>query len=131
MATIKDQGPTVEAREVDFSRLEASLAKAEVAPRPNSREMKDVWRHAEKSDLDVDEFDFNFSLDSANYPLGHLRSLQEVFDAVQHETHLANYRNFSNETNIECFEATESRRGMTIHDVFFVWLTSRRMAQFG
>lgn len=124
MAALKDQGCTVETTEVDFSRLEASLAKAEVAPRPNSREMKDVYRHARKSDLDVDEFDLNFSLDSGHYPLGHLRSLQEVFDAVQHDTHLANHRNFSNETNIECFEATESRGGMILSDMFVMWLTN-------
>lgn len=80
--------PTVELTEVPFSRLEASLAHAEIVPRPNSREMKDVYRHAQTSDPDVNELDFDFNLDSSHYPLGGLRSLQQVFDAVQHETHV-------------------------------------------
>jgi hypothetical protein len=100
--------PTVEVAEVPFSRLEASLAKAEIAPRPNSREMKDVYRHAQPSDMDVNELDFDFSLDSSHYPLGSLRSLQQVFDAVQHETHLSNHKNFSDQTLIECLEVSES-----------------------
>ena|SRR5436309_1252213 len=111
MAAVKDQIPIAEVGEVPFSRLEASLAKAEVAPRPNSREMNNVYRHAQASDLNVDELDFNFSLDSNRYPLGNIRSLQQVFDAVQYEAHIANYRNFSDKTLVECLEMNGSGGG--------------------
>lgn len=74
--------------------------------------MKDVSRHTEASDLDVDELKFNFSLDTGHYPLGDLRSLQEVFAAVQHEEHLANPKNFSSETQIECLDIREGDAGM-------------------
>ena len=116
MAAAKDQTPTAEVSEVPFSRLEASLAKAEVAPRPNSLEMKNVYRHAQASDLGVDELDFNFSLDSSHYPLGNLRSLQEVFDAVQHEAHLADHSNFSDQTVIECLEMNGSGGGTLLQE---------------
>ncbi|KAJ5760338.1 hypothetical protein N7520_007494, partial [Penicillium odoratum] len=87
-----------------FFRLEASLVNAAVEQRPNSRSKNDVDRHAEKSDLAVNELDFNFDLDTDNYPLGNLRSLQQVFDAVQYEHHLKNDHNFSPDTRIQCLK---------------------------
>ncbi|KAJ5127329.1 hypothetical protein N7448_008108 [Penicillium atrosanguineum] len=52
-----------------FSKLEASLAQTEVAQRPNSRAQNDVSRHAENSDLFVNELDFNYDLNTRHYPL--------------------------------------------------------------
>ncbi|KAF2835313.1 hypothetical protein M501DRAFT_962762 [Patellaria atrata CBS 101060] len=108
MSTSEKKGVDVQTSEITFSRLEASLAKAEVVPRPNSREMKDVNRHAKPEDIDVNELDFDYDLDSSHYPLGNVRSLQQVFSAVQHQQHLSKKENFSDYTAIECFSITSS-----------------------
>ncbi|KAI9733147.1 MAG: hypothetical protein M1834_003694 [Cirrosporium novae-zelandiae] len=110
MSLFKDQLSEFDGNET-FSRLEASLARAKVQPRPNSREMNDVARHAQAGDLDTNELDFNFSLDSSHYPLDDLWSIQDVFGAVQHEHHLANGNNFSNETAIHCLEVSGKGEG--------------------
>ncbi|GFF31040.1 hypothetical protein IFM58399_02756 [Aspergillus lentulus] len=91
-----------------FSRLEASFSQTKVLPRRNSIEMKDIFRHAQASDLEAKDLDFNFSLDRSNYPLGNLQSLQDVFPAVQHDMHLKNPRNFSDETDITCLDVNEN-----------------------
>ncbi|RHZ43094.1 uncharacterized protein CDV56_100823 [Aspergillus thermomutatus] len=70
--------------------------------------MNDTWRHAQASDLEAKDLDFNFDLDRSNYPLDNLQSLQDVFAAVQHDTHLKNPRNLSDETEIECLDVTEN-----------------------
>lgn len=70
--------------------------------------MKDIFRHAQASDLEAKDLDFNFSLDRSNYPLGSLQSLQDVFPAVQHDTHLKNPANFSDETDIMCLDVNEN-----------------------
>lgn len=93
-----------------FSRLEASLATAKVARRHNSIEMKDVNRHGGAEDANVNELDFNFSAASNCDGVGGLRSLQDVFTVVQYNHHLQNPRNFSEETQIQCFEAHETER---------------------
>lgn len=87
-----------------FSRLEAELVKTEVEQRPNSRAQNGVNRHAEESDLFVNELDFNFNLDEKHYPLDDLRSLQQVFDAVQCQQHLEKVENFSIGTQVECLD---------------------------
>lgn len=96
---------------IKFSRLEASLVNAAVEPRPNSRSQNDVDRHAQKSDLGVNELDFDFELDTNHYPLGNLRSLQQVFDAVQYNHHLRNGDNFSSETCIKCLTVDKQGGG--------------------
>ncbi|KAL3489033.1 hypothetical protein BJX62DRAFT_166112 [Aspergillus germanicus] len=88
-----------------ISRLEASFGHTKVKPRRNSVEMKDVFRHAKPDDLNVNDLDFDFSLDHDSYPLDTLESLQDVFSAAQHQTHFANPRNFSEETQIRCFDS--------------------------
>jgi hypothetical protein len=88
-----------------ISRLEASFGHTKVKPRRNSVEMKDVFRHAKADDLNVNDLDFDFSLDRDSYPLDTLESLQDVFSAAQHHTHFANARNFSDETQIRCFDS--------------------------
>ena len=95
-----------------FSRLEASLVNAAVEPRPNSRSQNDVDRHAQKSDLSVNELEFDFALDTNHYPLGNLHSLQQIFDAVQYNHHLQNGNNFSSETRIKCLKVDEQGGGM-------------------
>ncbi|KAJ5174370.1 uncharacterized protein N7482_000247, partial [Penicillium canariense] len=87
-----------------FSKLEASLVQTEVVQRPNSRAQNDVYRHAESSDLSVNELDFNYDLDTGHYPLGNLRSLQQVFDAVQCHRELEKEENFSLKTRVECLK---------------------------
>lgn len=91
--------------ETNFSRLEASLATTNVARRQNSVEMKDIHRHGVAEDANVNELNFNFSTASSCDALGDLKSLQDVFSAVQYNDHLNNSRNFSEQTQIRCFEA--------------------------
>ncbi|KAJ5188776.1 hypothetical protein N7491_005097 [Penicillium cf. griseofulvum] len=55
-------------------------------------------------DQRVNDLDFEFSFDQGNYPLDGLKSLQDVFSAVQHEKHFSNSRNFSSKTEIRCFD---------------------------
>ncbi|KAF7122232.1 hypothetical protein CNMCM5793_000189 [Aspergillus hiratsukae] len=99
---------STEHEDVNFSRLEASFSQTKVLPRKNSIEMKDVFRHAQASDLEAKDLDFKFRLDRSNYPLGNLQSLQDVFPAVQHDTHLKNPRNFSDETEAMCLDVNET-----------------------
>jgi hypothetical protein len=93
--------------DANFSRLEASFSETNVLPRGNSIEMKAISRHTKASDLEAKDLDFNFNLSRSNYPLGNLQSLQDVFPAVQHDTHLKNPRNFSDETEIMCLDVNE------------------------
>ncbi|KAL4916935.1 hypothetical protein BDW62DRAFT_211604 [Aspergillus aurantiobrunneus] len=88
-----------------FSRLEASFGQANVLPRQNSVEMKDVYRHAKAEDLNTNDLDFNLSLNRSHYPLNTLESLQDVFSAAQHNTHWSNPKNFSDGSLIRCFES--------------------------
>lgn len=87
------------------SKLEATLVAAEVPPRPMSLRQGAINRHALVTDQNVNELDFEYSLDSHQYPLTKLNSLQEVFNAVQYHQHLANDSNFSSKTNIRCLRA--------------------------
>ncbi|KAJ5098087.1 hypothetical protein N7532_005088 [Penicillium argentinense] len=113
-----------------FSKLEASLVQTEVEQRPNSRAQNDIDRHAEATDLNVNELDFNFNLGAQDYPLDDLRSLQQVFDAVQFHQHLDNSSNFSLGTNVECLNV-DSRgaewHALTEHgmDVFLKHMASK------
>lgn len=100
---------------VDFSRLEASSSLMKVLPRKNSVEMKDVSRHAQAADLEAKDLDFNFRLDGSNYPGDSVRSLQDVFAAVQHGSHVRNPGNFSNRTRIRCFDVDEDVAGLLRH----------------
>jgi hypothetical protein len=98
--------------DTNFSRLEASLATANVARRENSVEMKDVHRHGVAQDANVNELDFDFSTASSCDALGDLKSLQDVFSAVQYNDHLNNPRNFSEHTQIRCFEADGTQQSI-------------------
>jgi len=66
--------------------------------------MNDVSRHSQNPGDIVNELGFDYNLGSDHYPLGCLRSLQDVFSAVQHEEHLSKRENFSNATAVECFK---------------------------
>lgn len=105
-----------------FSRLEAELVKTEVEQRPNSRAQNGINRHAEESDLFVNELDYDFNLDEKHYPLDDLRSLQQVFDAVQCQQHLEKLENFSIGTQVECLDV-DVHRGGKYHVIlgFFPW----------
>lgn len=102
--------------ETKFSRLEAELVKTEVEQRPNSRSQNGVNRHAETSDLSVNELNFDFNRDESHYPLHDLRSLQQVFDAVQCQQHLEKVENFSLGTQVECLDVGVNGGGK--HPVF-------------
>jgi hypothetical protein len=97
-----------------FSHLERSFQHIDVALRPNSRQMNHVSRHGHPNAVDLDELNFNYALDSNTYPLGGLHSLQEVFDAVQHEQHLVHGNNFSDHTLIECLHINGSDGGSLV-----------------
>lgn len=125
-----DQLDRAETGDAGFSRLEATLVtNPEVVPRPNSRQMDDVNRHTEVTDLQFqNELDFDYSLDTGDYPLGNLLSLQQVFDAVQCNKHFEMAENFSALTQVECLEVTHTRSGMMDSSTVDVpWLTWRRM----
>lgn len=103
MPELKDPLDQAETGDItEFSKLEASIARTEVAQRPNSRSQNGVNRHAEPSDLFVNELDFDFDLGKGHYPLDDLNSLQQVFDAVQCHRHLDKAENFSVGTHVEC-----------------------------
>jgi hypothetical protein len=120
--------------DANFSRLEASFGQTEVAPRDNSVDLRNIYRHAKPGDIDVDELDFDFSLDRSHYPLDDLLSLQDVFSAVLHESYLSNPINFAPETQITCFEAdggATSRCKSLCIDLAYIYLTASRMASPG
>ncbi|KAF2712193.1 hypothetical protein K504DRAFT_372085 [Pleomassaria siparia CBS 279.74] len=91
--------------EINFSRLEASLATTNVIRRQNSVEMRDVNRHGVADDAHINELDFDFSTASSCEALRGLHFLQDVFPAVQYHQHMQNLLNFSDQTQIQCFEA--------------------------
>ncbi|KAJ5834953.1 hypothetical protein N7447_000979 [Penicillium robsamsonii] len=86
-----------------FSKLKATPVHTEVEPRPNASQ-DGISRHAVTADIDVNELDFDFNLTTDDYPLGDLRSLQQVFDAVQYHRHLEREENFSIKTRVECLK---------------------------
>ncbi|KAJ5507662.1 hypothetical protein N7527_009805 [Penicillium freii] len=105
MSELKDPLDLAETGDLSkFSKLEATLVHTEVERRPNSISQDGVNRHAETSDLVINELDFDFDLGTDHYPLGDLRSLQQVFDAVQYHQHLEREENFSLATRVECFK---------------------------
>ncbi|KAJ6138375.1 hypothetical protein N7471_004861 [Penicillium samsonianum] len=105
MSELKDPLDLAETGDLSkFSKLEATLVHTEVERRPNSISQDRVNRHAETSDLVVNELDFDFDLATDHYPLADLRSLQQVFDAVQYHQHLEREENFSLATRVECFK---------------------------
>lgn len=104
--------------EQGFSKLEASFATTEVARRPNSVEMKDVWRHNLSGDGRVNELEFDQNLFTACYPMRHSISLQDVFPAILYNQHLTTDLNFAGETSIGCFDSSHKdlSMGLAISD---------------
>ncbi|TAQ85808.1 hypothetical protein B7494_g5875 [Chlorociboria aeruginascens] len=86
-----------------FSRLEHSFARERVVPRRNSIEMNDVNRHARHEDNDVNDLEFEYSLEP-DQDLSDIKSMQDIFGAAKKKEHLGNENNFSKETCIECFD---------------------------
>lgn len=107
----------------NFSRLEATFSHTKVHLRKNSIEMKDTSRHAQAADLEAKDLDFNFRLDSSNYPLDSLQSLQDVFTAVQHDSHLKNPGNFSDETRIQCLDVNANAAGLSDLSIYTLSIT--------
>lgn len=99
------------------SKLEATLGNISVPPRPMSLRQSAVFRHSEMTDQNVNELDFEYTLDPRRYPLTRLNSLQEVFGAVQYHQHLANDNNFSNATTVRCLLANHKSAREYIQDV--------------
>jgi hypothetical protein len=75
---------------------------------------KGVSRDAQASDLALDEFDYNSSFQSSYHHSEGFGSLQDVFDALEHEKLLSNPRNFASETFIECLNVTRDSGGKII-----------------
>lgn len=95
-----------------FSNLESSIIRNEVQPRPNSLEMNNVWHNAWLPTQQVNEFEFNYAIDSSLNDLSDQDSLHGVFDAVQLNTHLSKEANFSDYTAVRCLKANEESFGM-------------------
>lgn len=95
-----------------FSKLEASLVQTEVERRPNSRAQNDINRHAQRTDLNVNELDFDLNIGVNDYPLNDLKSLQQLFDAVQCHEYLRKGENFSFGTKVNCLHVDSHRAGM-------------------
>ncbi|CAI7597737.1 unnamed protein product [Penicillium glandicola] len=85
-----------------LSKLRATLAHTKTEEQPNPTSPNGTNRQAENSEVS-NELDFDFDLGTDHYPLGNLRSLQQVFDAVQYHKHLEREQNFSPATRVECF----------------------------
>jgi hypothetical protein len=93
------------------SKLEATLGSIPLPRRPMSLRQSAVYRHAEATDQNVNELEFEYNLNPHLYPLTRLNSLQEVFGAVQYHQHLSNDNNFSGATSVKCLRANhESAR---------------------
>lgn len=75
---------------------------------------KGVSRDAQASDLAIDEFGYDSSLQSSYHHNEGFGSLQDVFDALEHEKLLSNPSNFASETFIECLHVTRDSRGKII-----------------
>ena len=91
-----------------FSRLEAALLNEEVERRPISRDGQVVMRHAESTDIDVNELNHKYEVDVNEFPYVNLDSAQELFAGVLYHEHLNKSQNFSEEINLECFSVQDS-----------------------
>ncbi|KAF2715238.1 hypothetical protein K504DRAFT_457409 [Pleomassaria siparia CBS 279.74] len=90
------------------SRLEATLLKEKVEQRPISRDGQVAMRHAEATDLEVNELDHDYDINVDQYPYAMLDSAQGLFDGVLYHKHLNKPDNFGKETNVECFSVEGS-----------------------
>jgi hypothetical protein len=91
----------------DVSRLEQAMATAKLPRRPISRNANEVDRHAQRSDLNVNELDFSYDLEVDQYPLSSLDSPQGLLSAVLYHEHVTKTNNFAAETSIECLRIDE------------------------
>lgn len=85
-----------------FSKLASTLVTTELPPRAISRDGAHVFRHAEPTDLTVDELDFDYDVDTSEYPFANIDSTQELLSGVLYNNHLRKSENFMKETNIDC-----------------------------
>jgi hypothetical protein len=76
--------------------------------------LKDVNHDAQLSDLDLDEFGYNLSLQCSHCPSEGFSFLRDVFDTLEHEELLSNASNFESETSTEYPDVTQNGRGKTI-----------------
>ncbi|KAF5371224.1 hypothetical protein D9758_004227 [Tetrapyrgos nigripes] len=103
--------------DVQFSRLEASLAQILVEQRRMSRAADDIHRHLNPEDLAVDEFEFDDSLNPKDYPLYQSQYLPDVLSAVHFHKHLINDLNFSSDTSINCLKVdSQSQEWLIVND---------------
>ncbi|KAF2462653.1 uncharacterized protein BDR25DRAFT_274255 [Lindgomyces ingoldianus] len=92
----------------EYSKLEATIFTTDIAPRPISRDGQHVQRHAELSDLTVNELDHGYEVNLEEYPFVRIDSAQELFAGVLYQEHLRVDQNFSEKTWIESFSVDES-----------------------
>ncbi|KAF2735085.1 hypothetical protein EJ04DRAFT_492412 [Polyplosphaeria fusca] len=91
----------------EFSRLEATIVTDDIPHRPISRDGQHVQRHADETDLLVNELDYDYNVNMGDYPFAQLDSVQDLFSGVLYQGLLNNPGNFEKETSIECFSIQE------------------------
>lgn len=104
--------------DVSGSKLETELVTTNLIRRPISRDTTWVQRHADVTDLKVDEFDFNYDLETDRYPVSKLHSPQELFVAVEFHKHLSRDQNFLRETKVDCLSLEGERGGIKRLKIF-------------
>lgn len=87
-----------------FSKLESTLVSANPAPRPISKDGQHIFRHRNDEDVGVNELDFDYNVDSNEWPLANIESVQDLFSGVLYREHILKDGNFSAKTTIECLQ---------------------------
>ena len=77
-----------------------------------SRDTTWVQRHANDTDLNVDELAFKYNIGTERYPISKLQSPQELFIAVEFHEHLSRDQNFLSETKVECLSIEGENGGL-------------------
>jgi hypothetical protein len=92
----------------EFSKLESTLITTQIEPRPISKDGQHVQRHAEAIDKTVNELDYNYEIDTGQYPLATIDSAQDLFSSVLYHEHLRKDGNFGSITSLECLSVDSS-----------------------
>jgi hypothetical protein len=85
-------------------------------------------------DIHANDLDFTVPLDRDKYHLDSPESLQDIFAAAQHGKHFSNPRNFSDKTDIRCFDMDGMNSSMPTFCSGWIYvyrLTASSMASSG
>jgi hypothetical protein len=87
----------------EFSKLESTLVtNTDIKPRPQSKDGNFKWRHGGTQDVEVNELDYNYNVDTDSYPFATTDSIHDTFSGVMYHEHLRKSENFDLETSIDC-----------------------------